>query len=106
MKKIYISGGITFFEDWKEHFNKAQKMLIEKGYVVISPVLISEEVEKEIEKPTYADYMRADLRMLCICDAVYFLDNWEGSRGARVEKEVANILGLEQLFEIDFIKKS
>lgn len=106
MKKIYISGAITGVDDWREHFNRVQKILIEQNYIVISPVHIAEEVEKEIENPTYADYMRSDLRMLCICDAICFLDNWMGSKGAKLEKKVADILGLEQLFEIDFIKKS
>ena len=37
--------------------------------------------------------MRADLRALLGCDAVYMLPGWRGSRGATVEHAVAGACG-------------
>lgn len=102
MKKIYISGPITGNENWKESFYRIQAKLIEKNFIVISPLVIAEELEKEIKNPTYEDYMRSDIRMLCVCDAIIFLNGWEKSKGATCEKNVADCIGLEEYFESDF----
>ncbi len=39
--------------------------------------------------------MRMDIARLVTCDAVYMLQGWEASRGARLEHTIAAGLGLE-----------
>lgn len=99
MQKIYVSGKITGLDNWRQIFEQAEKKLIEQGYFVISPRLIAEEVEIQKSNATYQDYMRSDLRMLCICDSVYFLSNWQDSPGARLEHEIAVALKLNCIYE-------
>lgn len=99
MQKIYVSGKITGLDNWRQIFEQAEKKLIEQGYFVISPRLIAEEVEIQKSNATYQDYMRSDLRMLCICDSVYFLRNWQDSPGARLEHEIAVALKLNCIYE-------
>lgn len=37
--------------------------------------------------------MKADIKLLMDCDAIYLLKGWEDSKGARIEKELAESLG-------------
>lgn len=39
------------------------------------------------------------LQVMCTCDAVYFLDGWEGSRGCRIEHEAALSYGKEIIYQ-------
>ena len=43
---------------------------------------------------TWTGYMRMALRQISQCDAVSFLPGWNGSRGARLEHQIALELGL------------
>lgn len=47
------------------------------------------------ETQTYKDFLRADLRMVLDCDAISLLPGWENSRGATLERTVAEAIGLE-----------
>ena len=43
--------------------------------------------------------MRRDIKLLVDCDAVYMLDGWPESEGARVEHTLARDLGLKCYYE-------
>ena len=43
--------------------------------------------------------MRVDLAVLSICDAIYMLNNWEDSAGAKRELAEAQRLGLDIYYE-------
>ena len=43
--------------------------------------------------------MKADIRLLLDCDAIYMLANWELSNGATLEREIAKGLGLTVEYE-------
>jgi len=43
--------------------------------------------------------MRADIRALLECDAIYMLRGWEQSAGARCEHLVAAMCGIEIMYE-------
>ena len=43
--------------------------------------------------------MKADIKLLLDCDAIYMLPNWEVSNGATLEREIAKTLGLEIVYE-------
>ncbi len=105
---IYISGPITSLqklgEDWKQPFVAAVVALRRLGFrEIYSPVDIAVGVEAVCEvqrrKPTYADYMRQDLKMLLKCRSILMLRGWEGSKGATLEYQVADTLGMEVLYE-------
>jgi hypothetical protein len=44
---------------------------------------------------TWRCYLRHDLAELVMCHEIVMLEGWEGSPGAKVEKNVAEMLGLE-----------
>lgn len=90
--KIYISGQITGLEPKaaKAKFDKAEKILIEKGYNPVNPM----KLNIPIEGKAWIDYMLDDLKLLFDCDAIYLLDNWQESNGARIEYLIAQEMGM------------
>ena len=43
--------------------------------------------------------MHVDFALIDVCDAVYLLNDWAGSSGARREKEYAEQLGKKVMYE-------
>lgn len=84
--KIYISGPITGTDDYMERFDRAEKMLTEAGFSVVNPAKVNAQLPKDTE---YGEYMDMSLTMLHMCEAVYFLNNWQNSNGAMIEFEEA-----------------
>ena len=89
---IYISGPITgMIEDNRPAFAAMAAQLRADGHTVINP----HELFREVFRPlTWEDYMRADLTALLTCTHLVLLPGWEQSRGARLEKYVAEHLGM------------
>ena len=101
---VYISGPITANKDWRRDFDAAYARLKAGGYgVVHNPREIADAVDLAFavlgRKPDYAEYMRADLKMLLQCDTIYMLKGWEGSAGARAELSVAQACKMRVIFE-------
>lgn len=91
--KIYISGKITGLDlkDALANFEKAETELVAKGFEPINPMKkVSEQQGK-----TWKEYMLADIEILWDCEAIYMLDNWKDSKGARIELAIAKELDLE-----------
>jgi hypothetical protein len=126
MKRIYISGAVSDidYNEAQARFNAAQAMLMARGGCeVINPLRVQKWAIKSIEK----DFMNEDilyvehkesgrcravrpedfwrecmivcLRELLQCDAIYMLNNWRNSKGARIELAVAVELGMEILIQ-------
>ncbi len=79
--RVYISGQIIGDPDYNNRFCKAEEMLKDKGYEVVNPVKIGQclpEIDRE-------EYLKIDLTILSVCDAIFMLDGWENSRGANRE---------------------
>lgn len=92
MMQIYISGKITglVFEDALKQFSEAEKKLSDIGYRVTNPMTLSHEHDKSWES-----YMRSDLKAMLECDSIYMLINWETSKGAVIEHNLAKDLGFK-----------
>ena len=95
MKKIYISGKITDNANYKADFQAAELALKIAGFQPVNPA-----EEKLPDGATWADYMRHDIKLLCDCDAIYMLDGWQESAGAKIEHKLARKLGIEIIYEI------
>ncbi|MBO7583072.1 MAG: DUF4406 domain-containing protein [Treponema sp.] len=98
---IYISGGITGVENWQNNFMAAEEDIFQRFFApfhIVNPVKIAKGLERDFsykkQKPTYADYMREDIRQLTKCNAICMLPNWQKSKGAKFEHHLAKFLGM------------
>jgi hypothetical protein len=109
MKTIYISGKITGLSEteYRAKFKKGEDLWNSKeGWHSINPVKIGEELEFEVisnfgnvEDITWKDYMIVDIIELVKCDAIYMLEGWKESKGARLEHYLAQELELEIYYQ-------
>jgi hypothetical protein len=109
MMRIYISGPMTGIKDFnRAAFRKAERDLRkrfaeEPDLDIVSPVAIQKLVDdlygcgRQGEKPKWADYMRLCIAILPGCTHICHLDGWEKSRGATLEWQVAEELGIEDV---------
>lgn len=86
--RIYISGPITGRDrnTVREAFEKAEKMIIERGHTPVNPLRLAEQLPDGSE---WKEYMAADLPALFACDAIYQLDGWKSSNGCKLENLAA-----------------
>ncbi|MDR3370679.1 DUF4406 domain-containing protein [Rhodoferax sp.] len=90
MKRIYLAGPMTGLPDFNyPAFNAAAQRLRALGFVVENPA-----ENPEPNCGTWLGYMRMAIRQLVTCDIVALLPGWRGSRGARIERWLAGMLGL------------
>jgi hypothetical protein len=86
--RVYISGKITGAESTAEtRFNCAELLLESKGYEPVNPLRLDHSNNK-----TWSEFMRTDLRALRTCSYLYQLPDWNKSRGAQIEKHIADQL--------------
>lgn len=87
---VYLSGPMTGYEELNfPEFHRAAEGLREKGYKVISPAEIAQTAT------TWEACMRQDIKHLMDAHAVAVLPNWEKSKGARIEVNLAKSLGMQ-----------
>lgn len=96
MKRIYISGAITGTDDYLKRFAEAEADLTAKGYSVINPAKVNEQMPKET---TYDEYMKMSMCMLEMCDSIYMLSGWQKSKGANMELNRAKELNLSIAYQ-------
>lgn len=88
--KIYLAGPMRGLPDFNyPAFNAAAAQLREIGYDVFNP---AELFGGDDSLPPEA-YLTEDLRAVIESDAVFVMDGWQSSRGARVEVQVAQATG-------------
>lgn len=96
MTVIYISGPMSNMPQLNfPAFNRAAAMLRAKGYTVINPAELDAQ---DVGPLTWEGYMRRDIRALMDCTHVAMLPGWEKSRGAKLEKHIAEALGMRVIF--------
>ena len=93
MKKMYISGPITNAPDFMEKFAEAEKHLKTRGFEVVNPATLLHKHGR-----SRGEYMVEGLKALLDCDGVYMLKGWGNSRGARIEKRIAQDLGFKLIY--------
>ena len=92
---VYIAGPITLDPDYKEKFEAREKELETMGYRVFNPVKLGERFEKlnSYKDLKHNDYMNFLLPFVLKADGISLLAGWENSKGAKVEKLVAEAAG-------------
>ena len=103
MKRIYIAGPMSGLPEFNfPAFNAVAKHFRDRGWVVFNPA--EKEVEKTINNAAYEtgdsslaikegfnfrEVYMWDLEKVVVSDAIYMLEGWENSPGARGEHAVA-----------------
>ena len=101
---VYIAGPMTGHVDMNAPaFDKAQEALEEAGWFVLSPAAEDRrhgiDHTKTMTAEEYMDAALRDLNMLDDCDAIYFLDGYEQSPGAKWEWAYAKKLRLKMFYQ-------
>ena len=106
--KVYLSGPMTGIENYNcDGFSNAEKEIWKraKNVEVLNPWVLSGVVSAECARlgatPEYYDYLRYDIQKLMTADAVFLLDGWENSKGAVIENEIAQKVGIPSFAKMD-----
>lgn len=94
---VYISGPMSGIKDNnKDEFDKRKAVFNGLGYDVVSPPDMDNA--EEVPLP-WKDCLKRDLVEMLCCEFITMLPGWERSEGARLEKHVAEALGIVELDE-------
>lgn len=92
MTSLYIAGPMTGLPEHNfPAFNAAEVRLQQVGYSTMNPARHG----ANDPSMTWSDYMRRDIADLLTVDGIALLDDWEASRGARLEVHIAQQLGID-----------
>ena len=93
-RTAYIAGKISGLpkSDVEIKFDMVAKELSAMGYHVVRPVAVSDDSK------TWDDAVRSDIKQMLECDEVHMLPDWQDSRGAQLERDIALRLGMEVVY--------
>ena len=105
MKSIYISLPMTGHEDTYEQRLDASVEYVKETYpeyeYIITPKEISERLEDyQPMKPTYKEYLLANMKEISLCDAIFICRGWRDSKGCLVERAFAKAIGVKRLYQL------
>lgn len=93
-KTAYIAGKVTGLP--KNHvvskFNTVEDQLISMGYQVVKPQAVYED------NASWDVAVRGDIKKMLECDEVHLLPDWQDSRGAQLERDIALRLGMQVVY--------
>jgi hypothetical protein len=98
-KTIYIASKISGLE--KEVYEREFELMaqsISHSYQcnVVNPVDLCGTLSINSK---WEDYMKHCLRTMLFCDAVYFWGDWQNSKGAKIEHDLAKALNIPVFYE-------
>ena len=96
--KIYISGKIsdTNLTETRKRFAAVAKAMKRLGYEPVNPL------ENGLsEHDTWEAHIAKDIADLLQCKAIYMLQDWQDSKGARIEYYIAAEIGMPITYEIE-----
>lgn len=104
---IYIAGPMRGLPHYNYHsFNAAAARLRAVGHKVRNPAEIAGDYgtadDLNADAALLARVVKQELRILSECDAIYLLNGWQHSEGARAELRLALDLGLDIFLEPDY----
>lgn len=101
--KMYISGKVSGLplEQVHEKFNLAEVRLRMVGHDPVNPMKLN-----PTPGLTWEEYMLTDIKHLFKCDAILMLPDWGESKGARIERAIAQEHGIKLAYMDDiFLQK-
>lgn len=99
--RCYVLGPMTDCKNYnRESFLKGARMVeLQGGFQAVTPIDIDDE--HDTDGWDWADYLRADIKLITDCGAVARLPGWRESKGACLENDTAQRLELT-IHDIDF----
>ena len=96
--KIYISGKIsgTDLTETRARFAAVAKAMKRLGYEPVNPL-----DNGLSEHDTWEAHIVKDIATLLQCKAIYMLQDWQESKGARIEYYIATEIGMPIMYEIE-----
>lgn len=93
-RRVYVAGKVTGLpkEQVTSKFNQIATKLNGLGYHVVKPIAITDEAR------TWDDAMRSDIKKMLECDELHMLPDWQESRGAQLERDIAIRLGMNVVY--------
>lgn len=101
MKNIYIAGPISGLdpEVAKKNFELATEIL-HKTFSIRANILNPFALVKYNEDYEWKDYMIKCMPIIFNCDSIYMLEDWQKSKGARIEFAIAVELGFDIIYQV------
>lgn len=108
MNVIYVAGKYLGESDWETYNNihkarVAARKLWDEGWAVICPhsntAFMGGVGERNKDDGDWLKWITGDKEIISRCDAIFMMDNWQDSKGARIELNEARGLGLEVIYE-------
>ena len=91
--RIYLSGPITGTTDYKERFEEAAFIVQCMGFKPVNPTTMFGWLQPLFSICPYRFQVFVDCMVLAVfCKAIYLMKDHDASRGARLEKAVADFL--------------
>jgi len=93
-RTAYVSGNITGLPKTavQDKFNIIGEELAGKGCHVVKPDALTDDSR------TWDDTVRSDIKKMLECDEVHLLSDWQDSRGAQLERDIALRLGMQVVY--------
>jgi hypothetical protein len=101
--RVYVAGAMRGIPEFNfPAFDAAAAKLRGIGFEVVNPAELdrAQGFNEKTDTPTKAFIRKAiarDLAAITECDAIAMLPGWQNSSGAKLEKQLADFLGLEVL---------
>ena len=84
-------------EESRMKFEAARQYLFDQGHDAVNPW--DSEKKKEEQCSGWSDYILYDLQIIKNCDALFMLNNWQDSNGAKCEHAFAKVMGMDIFYE-------
>jgi len=97
-KVVYIAGKISGLDlnESKRRFSTVQKAFEKKGYKVVNPHEVCQGLPDD---SIWSDYMKECIINFLYVDEFYVLNNYETSKGAKLEILIAESLEIPVYYE-------
>jgi hypothetical protein len=93
--RLYIAGRIANENGYRAKFAQACTEVLLLDHVPMSPC----EIHDGCDHQAWEQWMVCDLHTMLDCDGVYALRDWQSSRGATIEVQLAMRLGKEIVYQ-------
>ena len=103
-KRIYIAGAISGLHpnDVMTKFETAEQRLRSAGYDPFNPYL-QIGCNPDFEGATWEQLMRTCIIVLMACDGVLLCHDWQSSKGACIERDIAVKVGIPIVHHDDLL---